>query len=123
MLVLTFLGNYAEGPPPDGSWTCDACGNVNYPFRVKCNRRNCGADKPTESKAPPVSNSPPPITDQVCDVNVCMLLQVKGLSHVKCLLHPLYFLLLSLVFSSRSDCTFKTWYGEHGYNFFGGVCI
>jgi hypothetical protein len=37
---------------------------VNYPFRVKCNRRNCGADKPTESKAPPVSSSPPPATDQ-----------------------------------------------------------
>lgn len=53
-----------QGPPPDGSWTCEACGNVNYPFRVKCNRRNCGADKPTESKAPPVANSSPPPTDQ-----------------------------------------------------------
>jgi hypothetical protein len=76
---------------------------VNYPFRVKCNRRNCGADKPTESKAPPVSSSPPPATDQVRQVFVCMLLQVKGSSHVKCMLLLVSFLLLSRAFSSRSD--------------------
>jgi hypothetical protein len=113
--VLTYLRKYAEGPPPDGSWTCDSCGNVNYPVRVKCNRRNCGADKPTESKAPPVSSSSPPATDQVCDVIVCMLWQVKGSSHVKCLLHLVCFLLVGLLFSSRSDCSSKAWDVELGY--------
>ncbi|BBM97153.1 hypothetical protein MPTK1_1g03400 [Marchantia polymorpha subsp. ruderalis] len=49
-----------QGPPPDGSWTCEACGNVNYPFRTKCNRRNCGADKPTELKQTANSSSPLP---------------------------------------------------------------
>eukprot|EP00240_Pyramimonas_obovata_P006221 CAMPEP_0118956584 /NCGR_PEP_ID=MMETSP1169-20130426/61653_1 /TAXON_ID=36882 /ORGANISM="Pyramimonas obovata, Strain CCMP722" /LENGTH=305 /DNA_ID=CAMNT_0006904621 /DNA_START=95 /DNA_END=1012 /DNA_ORIENTATION=+ len=38
---------------PDGSWTCK-CGNVNYPFRNKCNRRNCGLDRePAAQDAPP----------------------------------------------------------------------
>ncbi|KAH9559502.1 hypothetical protein CY35_06G062900 [Sphagnum magellanicum] len=50
------LLSVTQGPPPDGSWTCESCGNVNYPFRTKCNRRNCGADKPTESK-PSVNSS------------------------------------------------------------------
>jgi len=53
-----------QGPPPDGSWTCEACGNVNYPFRAKCNRRNCGADKPTDTKPPAAVSSPPPPSDQ-----------------------------------------------------------
>uniref|UniRef100_A0A0D6R1Y0 RanBP2-type domain-containing protein n=1 Tax=Araucaria cunninghamii TaxID=56994 RepID=A0A0D6R1Y0_ARACU len=38
----------AKAPPPEGSWECQKCGNVNYPFRTKCNRRNCGAEKPSE---------------------------------------------------------------------------
>ncbi|KAF4681221.1 hypothetical protein FOZ60_012447, partial [Perkinsus olseni] len=25
-----------------GSWECRACGNVNYPSRIKCNNRRCG---------------------------------------------------------------------------------
>jgi hypothetical protein len=54
----------SQGPPPDGSWTCDACGNVNYPFRSKCNRRNCGADKPTEAKPAANTTSPPPAISQ-----------------------------------------------------------
>merc|ERR1711862_568767 len=29
-------------PVPEGSWTCDACSNVNYPQREVCNGRNCG---------------------------------------------------------------------------------
>lgn len=35
---------------PEGSWKCEKCNNINYPFRTKCNRQNCGADKPAESK-------------------------------------------------------------------------
>ncbi|KAK3243725.1 hypothetical protein CYMTET_46637 [Cymbomonas tetramitiformis] len=37
-----------DDPAPDGSWIC-SCGNVNYPFRTKCNRRNCGLDRKTDS--------------------------------------------------------------------------
>lgn len=85
---------FAEGPPPDGSWTCEACGNVNYPFRAKCNRRNCGADKPSDTKPPAALSSPPPASDQVCNVCVCMPLQVKVSVSMKKLLllffHPFW---------------------------------
>ncbi|KNA09009.1 hypothetical protein SOVF_157590 [Spinacia oleracea] len=43
---------------PDGSWKCEKCGNINYPFRTKCNRQNCGADKPAEE-----NKSPSPVAD------------------------------------------------------------
>mmetsp|Transcript_54597 Transcript_54597/g.119512 ORF Transcript_54597/g.119512 Transcript_54597/m.119512 type:complete len:321 (+) Transcript_54597:135-1097(+) len=29
-------------PVPEGSWTCDSCGNLNWPQREVCNARNCG---------------------------------------------------------------------------------
>lgn len=44
---------------PEGSWKCEKCNNINYPFRTKCNRQNCGADKPAESE-----KSPSPAADQ-----------------------------------------------------------
>ncbi|KAL5973203.1 hypothetical protein ACLOJK_037230 [Asimina triloba] len=31
---------------PEGSWTCNKCGNLNYPFRTVCNRKGCGSEKP-----------------------------------------------------------------------------
>lgn len=40
----------AESKMPEGSWKCEKCNNINYPFRTKCNRQNCGAEKPSESK-------------------------------------------------------------------------
>lgn len=49
---------------PEGSWKCEKCNNINYPFRTKCNRQNCGADKPTESKNSP--SKPADENDQVC---------------------------------------------------------
>lgn len=55
---------------PEGSWTCEQCGNINYPFRTKCNRQNCGADKPAEPE-----NSPSPAeeeNEQVC-FEICMM--------------------------------------------------
>jgi hypothetical protein len=67
----------SQGPPPDGSWTCESCGNVNYPFRTKCNRRNCGAEKPTETKPSNGSNAPALASDQVCGICDCKLLQAK----------------------------------------------
>ena len=38
---------------PEGSWKCEQCNNINYPFRTKCNRQNCGADKPSDKKESP----------------------------------------------------------------------
>lgn len=34
---------------PDGSWKCDKYNKINYPYRTKCNRKNCGADKPSDT--------------------------------------------------------------------------
>lgn len=36
----------ANQPPPEGSWTCLSCANVNYPTRTSCNRRDCGTPRP-----------------------------------------------------------------------------
>jgi len=33
-------------PEKPGSWTCPACGNVNYPHRTHCNMRSCGRPRP-----------------------------------------------------------------------------
>lgn len=53
---------------PEGSWKCEKCNNINYPFRTKCNRQNCGADKPAESDKSPSSS--PDQNDQVCYVKL-----------------------------------------------------
>ena len=77
---------------PEGSWKCEKCSNINYPFRTKCNRQNCGADKPAESK-----KSPSPTAnenDQVC-----------GLMHFLCRLDcylKLLILLTTFVHSKNS---------------------
>ncbi|KAI3898658.1 hypothetical protein MKW98_000771, partial [Papaver atlanticum] len=52
----------AEQKMPEGSWKCN---NINYPFRVKCNRQNCGAEKPSESNNSPVAHASEE-GDQVC---------------------------------------------------------
>merc|ERR1712093_270569 len=42
-------GGGMPGPPgghPPGSWTCKACGNVNWPKRTTCNKAECGAPGP-----------------------------------------------------------------------------
>ncbi|GMP26820.1 hypothetical protein CsSME_00003101 [Camellia sinensis var. sinensis] len=48
----------------DGSWKCEKCNNINYPFRTKCNRQNCGVDKPSEGQKFP--SEPADENDQVC---------------------------------------------------------
>lgn len=53
---------------PEGSWKCEKCNNINYPFRTKCNRQNCGADKPAESEKSPSSS--PDQNEQVCFVKI-----------------------------------------------------
>lgn len=40
--------SFAEQKMPEGSWKCKKCNNINYPFRTKCNRQNCGAEKTSE---------------------------------------------------------------------------
>jgi len=35
------------GDHPEGSWACDACGNVNWPKRTTCNNKICGQPKMT----------------------------------------------------------------------------
>jgi hypothetical protein len=58
----------------EGSWKCEKCNNINYPFRTKCNRQNCGADKPAESTKSP---SPTPDEDnQVCSVTFFLYLHL-----------------------------------------------
>ncbi|KAF5469975.1 hypothetical protein F2P56_010529 [Juglans regia] len=46
----------------DGDWTCPQCGNVNFGFRIVCNRENCSAPRPTINPPAPFSpyNTPPP---------------------------------------------------------------
>lgn len=66
LINLLFLWQITEQKTPDGSWKCEECGNINYPFRTKCNRQNCGADKPSEE-----TKSPSAAVDgneQVCGV-------------------------------------------------------
>lgn len=78
---------FSEQKMPDGSWKCEKCNNINYPFRTKCNRQNCGAEKPDQSK-----KSPSPAedeNDQVCCVihlaciSVCWLILLRlSITHV-----------------------------------------
>ncbi|GJR42717.1 hypothetical protein Tco_1310820 [Tanacetum coccineum] len=35
---------------PEGCCRCDKCNNIDYPFRTKCKRHNCGVQKPLESQ-------------------------------------------------------------------------
>ena len=70
---------HSEQKMPEGSWKCEKCNNINYPFRTKCNRQNCGADKPAESDKSPSPSADQ--NDQVCClkcfdfVNLHLLLQ------------------------------------------------
>lgn len=61
--INSFIFLLSEQKMPDGSWKCEKCNNINYPFRTKCNRQNCGADKPVESKKSP--SPTPEENDQV----------------------------------------------------------
>lgn len=60
----------SEHKMPEGSWKCGKCNNINYPFRTKCNRQNCGADKPSDGDQSP--SEPADENDQVC-CQLCLL--------------------------------------------------
>lgn len=78
----------SEPEMPEGSWKCEKCNNINYPFRTKCNRQNCGADKPSESEKSP--SEPADETEQVCCVS-CLLCMC-----ICCFIYLLYFLTISV---------------------------
>jgi len=42
--------------PPDGSWTCGACGNVNWPTRSHCNTKTCGLERAAAEAADPAES-------------------------------------------------------------------
>lgn len=67
----------SEQKTPEGSWKCEKCNNINYPFRTKCNRQNCGADKPSESDKSAASS--PDQNDQVCYVKHFQLANLHSL--------------------------------------------
>lgn len=41
------------GPPPEGSWQCLDCGNVNFPQRTTCNGKACGRAREEVDGGPP----------------------------------------------------------------------
>lgn len=45
--------NGASKPPPEGSWMCISCSNVNYPTRDTCNAKNCGLQRAECDGGPP----------------------------------------------------------------------
>ena len=52
--------NVASGAWPGGSWACEACGNMNFPSRIVCNKHSCGRPRPLNT-APSLGNTPPPL--------------------------------------------------------------
>lgn len=38
--------NQSNSSAPEGCWSCSKCGNLNYPFRTVCNRKDCGNERP-----------------------------------------------------------------------------
>lgn len=118
--IFFLLPCHSEQKMPEGSWTCEKCNNVNYPFRTKCNRQNCGADKPTEpNKSPSVESDE---NDQVCcsvdhslcvailhcleplllmQTFVCILNLIKFQVHAKMLVEWIYWKIL--IFSVHLD--------------------
>lgn len=69
-----FICCLTEQKTPEGSWKCEKCNNINFPFRTKCNRQNCGADKPTESKKSPSPS--PDESNQVCGVTFSLYIHL-----------------------------------------------
>ena len=88
------MGDHFVSEPdmPDGSWKCDQCNNINYPFRTKCNRQNCGAEKPSESQKSPSQEVED--NDQVCFVTCLVSLNF-------------YFLNVILLACSPFECKVK----------------
>ncbi|KAJ3678708.1 hypothetical protein LUZ60_002511 [Juncus effusus] len=48
----SFGSKRSRNDAKDGDWTCPSCGNVNFSFRIVCNRGACGAPRPSPSPSP-----------------------------------------------------------------------
>jgi hypothetical protein len=51
LVAFSFKFNLSMTEPkmPEGSWKCEQCNNINYPFRTKCNLPHCGAEKSSQT--------------------------------------------------------------------------
>lgn len=49
-----------ERPPPDGSWVCVSCKNVNFPTRDTCNKKSCNLPRHVADGGPPEPQAPKP---------------------------------------------------------------
>jgi len=47
----------AQATPPEGSWVCIACNNINWPTRDTCNKRMCGKPRAEVDGGPPLAGS------------------------------------------------------------------
>lgn len=68
---------------PEGSWKCEKCNNINYPFRTKCNRQNCGAEKPSHSISHGLTSSEDDQVRYCKHMYLCLFLML-GLSSNYC---------------------------------------
>lgn len=64
--LLPNLSDLSGSEMREGDWKCEKCNNINYSFRTKCNKQNCGADKPSESNKNSPSEPAVDENDQVC---------------------------------------------------------
>jgi len=46
---------------PAGSWTCVGCGNVNWPMRSRCNRKQCGLLRDSKAQTLHAPHAPAPL--------------------------------------------------------------
>lgn len=51
-------GGKGGGTPPEGSWVCSMCQNVNWPTRDTCNGKTCGAARSVADAGPPTASTP-----------------------------------------------------------------
>lgn len=110
-ILCTYYCRNLEQDMPEGSWKCEKCNNINYPFRTQCNRQNCGADKPSDllNSSPGASEN-----DQVCCFGVCTLLfsVIRSYNKTIILLNYIGLLLMYWFYSSTVPVSTKhVWEG------------
>lgn len=77
--LFSYTSNFdiTEPKTPEGSWKCEKCNNINYPFRTKCNRPSCGEEKPLQANSP--DDLATDQDNQVCDPLWSLLFSVPFL--------------------------------------------
>lgn len=100
---------------PEGSWKCEKCNNINYPFRTKCNRQNCGADKPSDNRKSP--SEAVDDTDQVCSMMYILFMYICWLNSLITCVH-----IGNLKTAEVHNCYVKTdYFGEANYSLFNSI--